>query len=155
MSADGASAAEASGLHRPPAVRRALEVFSDPWSFAVLQEAFFGVHRFDDFQRNLAISRSVLARRLAHLVAHGVLERRRYQRRPDRYEYRLTQSGREMYPFFAVLREWGERWLAQEGDPAVRLVHGTCGQHSHPHTVCDRCGEEIRAEDMRYEVEEG
>jgi DNA-binding HxlR family transcriptional regulator len=147
--------ADALGRHRPPAVRRALEVFSDPWSFAVLQEAFFGVHRFDDFQRNLAISRSVLARRLAHLVAHGVLERRRYQRRPDRYEYRLTRSGREMYPFFVVLREWGGRWLAREGDPAVRLVHAACGCESHPRTVCDCCGREIRAEDMRYEAEEG
>jgi DNA-binding HxlR family transcriptional regulator len=137
---------------RPAAVRRALEIFSDPWSFAVLQEAFFGVHRFEDFQRNLAISRSVLAKRLAHLVGHGVLERVRYQQRPDRFEYRLTDRGREMYPIFVSLREWAERWLDDIGGPDLRLVHGPCGNETHPRLVCDHCHEEIRAEHMRYEL---
>jgi DNA-binding HxlR family transcriptional regulator len=138
-------------VERPAAVRRALEIFRDPWSFAVLQEAFFGVHRYDDFQRNLAISTSVLAKRLGHLVDHGVLERLRYQERPDRYEYRLTERGREMYPIFVALRDWGERWLDDADTPELLLVHAVCGQESHPRMVCDHCGEPIRAEDMRYE----
>jgi DNA-binding HxlR family transcriptional regulator len=133
-------------------VRRSLEIVSDPWSFAVLQEAFFGVHRFDEFQHNLAISRSVLTRRLSHLVGHGILERRRYQRRPDRYEYRLTARGRDMYPIFVALRSWGERWLPDGDGPQVRLIHGGCERESHPRMVCDACGGEIRAEDMRYEI---
>jgi DNA-binding HxlR family transcriptional regulator len=135
-------------VERPAAVRRALEVFRDPWSFAVLQEAFFGVHRFDDFQRNLAISRSVLAKRLAHLVDHDVLERRRYQQRPDRYEYRLTQRGREMYPIFVSLQQWGERWLGE--DAGLRLRHRTCGKTTKPQLTCDACGEPVRAEDIAY-----
>jgi DNA-binding HxlR family transcriptional regulator len=137
---------------RPAAVRRALEIFSDPWSFAVLQEAFFGVHRFEDFQRNLVISRSVLAKRLAHLVENEILERVRYQRRPDRFEYRLTDRGREMYPIFVSLREWAERWLDDIGGPDLRLVHAPCGNETHPRLACDHCGEEIRAEHMRYEL---
>jgi DNA-binding HxlR family transcriptional regulator len=137
---------------RPAAVRRALEIFSDQWSFAVLQEAFFGVHRFEDFQRNLAISRSVLAKRLAHLVGHGVLERLRYQQRPERFEYRLTDRGRDMYPIFVSLREWAEHWLEDIGGPDLRLIHAKCGTETHPRLVCDHCGEEIRAEHMRYEL---
>ena len=142
----------ASATQRPAAVQRALKIFSDPWSFAVLQEAFFGVHRFEDFQRNLAISRSVLAKRLAHLVENEILERIRYQQRPDRFEYRLTDRGREMYPIFVSLREWGERWLGDLGGPDLRLVHAACGSETHPHLVCDHCGEQIRAEQMRYEL---
>src|SRR3954452_5249802 len=111
----------APAVQRPAAVARALEVFRDPWSLRVLQEAFFGVHRFEDFQRNLAISRSVLAKRLAHLVGHGVLERVRSQQRPDRFEYRLTDRGREMYPIFVSLRGWAERWLDDIGGPDLRL----------------------------------
>ena len=141
--------AAAPAVERPAAVRQALEVFRDPWSFAVLQEAFFGIHRFDDFQRNLGISRSVLAKRLAHLVDHDVLERRRYQQRPDRFEYRLTQRGREMYPIFVALQQWGERWLGDEG-ATVRLVHQQCGKTTQPRLTCDACGEPVRAEDISY-----
>ncbi len=139
----------APAVQRPAAVRRALEVFRDPWSFAVLQEAFFGVHRFDEFQRNLAISRSVLAKRLAHLVDHGVLDRRQYQERPDRYEYRLSQRGREMYPIFVALQSWGERWLGEDGEP-LRLKHRTCGKTTQPRLTCDACGEPVRPEDIAY-----
>jgi DNA-binding HxlR family transcriptional regulator len=137
---------------RPAAVRGAVEIFSDPWSFAVLQEAFFGVRRFDQLQRNLGISRGILAKRLRHLVKHEILERRRYQRRPDRFEYRLTDRGREMYPIFLELMRWGERWLDTDGAPKLHLLHVRCGQPSRPHTVCDRCGEPVRAEEMRYEL---
>ena len=146
------SAAEQTTAPRPAAVRAALEIFSDPWSFAVLQEAFFGVRRFDGFQANLGISRGVLAKRLKHLVGHEILERRLYQERPQRFEYRLTERGRDMYPIFLELMRWGERWLEPDADePALQLIHVPCGAHSHPQTVCDHCGEPIRAEDMRYE----
>jgi DNA-binding HxlR family transcriptional regulator len=138
---------------RPEAVRRALEVFSDPWSFAVLQEAFFGVRRFEQIQRNLGISRNVLAKRLRHLVEHEILERALYQRRPDRYEYRLTARGREMYPIFVALQHWSERWLGEDG-PRLQLVHAPCGKASRPRMTCDRCGEDIHAGDMRYELHE-
>src|SRR5262245_44322125 len=75
---------------RPSAVRRALEIVSDPWTFAILQEAFFGVRRFEQLQVQLGISRGILSKRLANLVENGILERVRYQRRPDRFEYHLT-----------------------------------------------------------------
>lgn len=139
----------AAPVQRPAAVRNALEIFRDPWSFAVLQEAFFGVHRFDDFQRNLGISRSVLANRLQHLVGHEVLQRRPYQQRPERFEYRLSQRGREMYPIFVSLQQWGERWLGGQ-DAAVRLVHRPCGHETHPQLVCDHCALPVRAEDVTY-----
>jgi DNA-binding HxlR family transcriptional regulator len=146
------AAPPATPVARPTAVRRALEIFSDPWAFAVLQEAFFGVHRFDEFQRNLAISRSVLTRRLNHLVANGILERRRYQQRPDRYDYGLTERGLEMYPIFIALRTWGEQWLDDDGERAPRLIHARCGQETHPRLVCDHCGEPVKAQEVRYEA---
>src|SRR5690349_14397675 len=134
---------------RPTAVRRTIEIFSDPWAFALLQECYFGVHRFDDFQRNLGVSRNVLTKRLRHLVDQGVFVRRLYQTRPDRYEYRLTDAGRAMYPIFMSLHQWGEEWLEPEEDaPEITFVHTTCGRETDPQLVCDRCGRKIRAEDM-------
>jgi len=116
----------------------------------VLREAFFGVRRFDDFAGHLDISRNVLTKRLKHLVAQGVLEKRLYQSRPDRYEYRLTDRGRDMYPIFLALMRWGDRWLAgPDGVPLV-LVHRPCGATTAPNPVCDSCGEPLQARDMDY-----
>jgi DNA-binding HxlR family transcriptional regulator len=137
---------------RPSAVRRALGIVSDPWTFAVLQEAFFGVRRFDQLQGRLGISRGILAKRLRKLVEDGILERVRYQRRPDRYEYKLTDRGRALYPVFVALLRWGEDWLDHAGDATtLRLVHESCGHRSRPQMTCEVCGEPIRADEMTYE----
>ena len=47
---------------RPPrdAVERAVDIFlSDRWTFLILREAFFGVRRYGQMQRNLGIARNV------------------------------------------------------------------------------------------------
>ena len=75
-------------------VARALEVLGDRWTLLVIRDAFLGVRRFDDFQRDLGVARNVLADRLGRLVEEGVLERRRYQERPERFEYRADREGR-------------------------------------------------------------
>jgi DNA-binding HxlR family transcriptional regulator len=115
----------------------------------VLREAFFRVRRFDDFQRRLSISRSVLARTLKSLVAEGILERRLYQQRPDRYEYLLTESGRDLYPVFLSMKAWGDRWLGNDG-PEITLTHRVCGFESHPTLTCDHCGGPVVAAEMTY-----
>jgi DNA-binding HxlR family transcriptional regulator len=147
---DDRSAQRRRGGVRPSSVRRTLEIFIDPWTFAVLREAFFGVRRFDEFQQNLGISRNVLTKRLNHLVAHHIFERRLYQRRPDRYEYVLSERGIDMYPIFVAMMRWGDRWLDDGSGPPLLLFHNSCGEQSNPILACDRCGEEINAREMTY-----
>ncbi len=117
----------------------------------VLREAFFRVRRFDDFQRRLGLSRSVLARTLKALVEEGILQRRQYQTRPDRYEYRLTEAGRELYPVFLAMKAWGDRWLGTDG-PRITLRHTVCGSVSTPQMTCDACGRPVHAREMTYEI---
>lgn len=132
-------------------MERTLEIFSDEWAFAVLQECFFGVRRFDEFQRHLDISRSVLTRRLNHLVKQKIIERRLYSSRPPRYEYRLTERGHDMYPIFVAFREWGERWLKIGKTPDLRLIHIPCKHDLHLRMSCEHCGQVLHARDVRYE----
>ncbi len=127
---------------------RALAAIGDPWSFLVHQEAFFGVRRFDDFRRNLGVARSTLVARLAHLVDHALLERRAYQQNPPRYEYRLTQTGLDSYPYAVSLTNWGDTWLAEPGNPPVRLRHKLCGKLVEPLALCEACEREVRPEDV-------
>jgi len=138
--------------HGTTSVQRTEELLRYGASSLVLREAFFRVRRFDDFQRVLDISRSVLSRTLKHLVEAGILERRRYQQRPDRYEYLLTEAGLELYPVFLVMKQWGEKWL---GDDArdISLHHVTCGHVSTPQLTCDHCGGPVHARDMRYVID--
>jgi DNA-binding HxlR family transcriptional regulator len=136
---------------RTTSVQRAGAILQEAGTSLILREAFFGVRRFDDFQRTLGISRSVLARRLKALVDRGILERRRYQERPDRFEYRLSDSGLELYPVFLAMKAWGDRWLGDDGQSIV-LHHRSCGQVTHPAMTCDRCGEPVHARDVTYEI---
>jgi DNA-binding HxlR family transcriptional regulator len=138
-------------LGRPSSVSRALQIIGDKWSFMVVREAFFGNRRYDKILTELAIAPNILTDRLSRLVASGVFYRRQYQSSPDRYEYLLTDMGRDLYgPFIAMLR-WGDRWLSK-GKPPLLLKHLACGHDFHAAVVCDRCNEPIVAADMRYRL---
>ena len=77
-------------------VAQCLEVVGEWWSLLIVRDAFLGVTRFDDFAARLGISRNVLNERLAHLVDAGVLDRVAYSEHPPRYDYRLTEKGRDL-----------------------------------------------------------
>lgn len=125
-------------------IARALEVAGEWWTPLVLREVFYGIRRFDEFQRNLGIARNVLTARLEHLVKNGILERRAYQRRPERYEYHLTAKGAELLPVLVALMRWGDRWTAGAEGPPVVLVHDACGHDARPVLMCSHCREQLR-----------
>jgi DNA-binding HxlR family transcriptional regulator len=131
-----------------------LAIVGERWTLLILREAFMGVRRFEQMQRNLGVARNILAARLQTLVGHGILERRRYQERPDRSEYRLTQKGLDLYPALVSIMEWGDRYLNDDCAPLV-LVHKACGHEAHPHMACSHCGEPVGARDIRAEAGPG
>ena len=130
-------------------IARTVAVLGERWTLVILREAFNRRRRFDDIQRDLGIARNILADRLQTLVAEGILERRAYQQRPERFEYRLTDKGRDLYPVLIALMQWGDRYTAGEAGPPVELIHEPCGQHTQPRLVCDHCGEPIDPRDVR------
>lgn len=96
-------------------VAHAVAVLGDAWSVLVLRDVARGHGRFERLLAESGISRKVLAQRLVALVEAEVLERVRYQERPDRFEYRLTERGRATLPVLAALQEWGDTWLLGDG----------------------------------------
>lgn len=124
-------------------VSRALALIGDHWTLLILREALFGVRRYGQLARNLGIPRPTLSARLRSLVDSGLLERVPYAQDPDRFEYRLTEAGRELFGAAAMLMRWGDKYLAgPEGSPIV-LRHHDCGQIADPALVCDQCGRPI------------
>lgn len=145
-----------SALHdQPCSIARTVAVLGERWTLVILRQAFQDQRRFEDMQRGLGIARNILADRLHRLVEEGILERRPYQERPPRCEYRLTQKGRDLYPVLLALMQWGDRYTAGDAGPPVVLVHEPCGHETHPELVCSHCGEPIDPRDMRAQAGPG
>jgi DNA-binding HxlR family transcriptional regulator len=129
-------------------VVQTLEIIGERWTLLVMRELFLGTRRFDDFHRNIGCARNILSDRLQKLVANGILERRQYQERPPRFEYRLTERGVDLYPTLLALMQWGDRYLTGRGSSVV-LEHKECGHETTPELVCSHCGEPVHARAMR------
>ncbi len=129
-------------------VAQCLEVVGEWWSMLILRDVFLGVTRFDDFQERLGISRNILNQRLNHLVETDVLEKVRYSDHPPRYDYRLTDKGRDLWPVLTAMRQWGDRYAAPDGPP-LQVTHKACGHISNAVFVCSVCGERLQARDVR------
>jgi DNA-binding HxlR family transcriptional regulator len=129
-------------------IARSLAVAGEPWSPLVIRDVYIGINRFDDIQRDLGISRKVLAQRLHHLVEAGLLERRPYSERPPRDEYELTQQGREFMDVLMAMVAWGDRWTAGDAGPPILYRHHACGEVAHVEPTCSACGEPMHATDV-------
>jgi len=126
-------------------IARALEAVGDRWTMLVIRDAFQGVRRFDDFQERLGVARNVLSDRLSRLVDEGILEKRLYQARPRRFEYRLTPKGIDLFPALISLMKWGDRHAPDPGGPPMVVLHKGCGGKVDERLLCDRCGEPVTA----------
>jgi DNA-binding HxlR family transcriptional regulator len=104
-------------------IARSLDVVGEPWTPLIIRDLWLGRHKFDDIQRNLNISRKVLTERLKTLVEAGVVERRPYQRDPERYDYLLTDKGQELMNVLLALMAWGDRWVSGDGGEPMLIRH--------------------------------
>jgi DNA-binding HxlR family transcriptional regulator len=128
-------------------IAQCLEVVGEWWSPLILRDVMLGVSRFDELQARLGISRNILNQRLGHLVASGVLERVAYQDHPPRYDYRLTEKGRDLWTVLTAMRQWGDKWAAPDGPP-VEAIHRPCGHKTQAILTCSACGDPLRPTDL-------
>jgi DNA-binding HxlR family transcriptional regulator len=126
-----------------------LEVVGERWSLLIVRDVMLGVRRFDEMQASLGIARNVLQTRLTRLVEHAILEKRLYQERPPRYEYRLTEKGLDLWPTVFALMNWGDRHAATAAGPPVLLEHRDCGGAVDDHRICASCGARLSVRDVR------
>ena len=128
-------------------VAQCVEVIGDWWTPLILRDLLLGVHRFDDLQEGLGISRNVLTQRLELLVDNEIVERRPYQDRPPRHDYVLTRKVRDLWVVIQAMKQWGDRWAAPDGNP-VDLVHTTCDHVATMVPTCSECGGTLHVADV-------
>jgi DNA-binding HxlR family transcriptional regulator len=131
----------------PCPIARTLDVIGEWWTLLIVRDALLGARRFDDF-KGTGITDTTLTARLKRLTAEGVLERRLYQVRPDRYEYLLTAKGYALAPVIAALKGWGKDWTTGE-DRSPRLIHALCGHEASAGLSCEQCGRSLTPDEIQ------
>jgi DNA-binding HxlR family transcriptional regulator len=100
-------------------VARAMDAIGDRWSILLLREAYYGTKRFDEFQYYVGLASNILSTRLKKLVDAGIMTRVALPEHTGRYEYVLTEKGRDFFPTYLALKKWGDVWLAEPAGPQV------------------------------------
>jgi DNA-binding HxlR family transcriptional regulator len=118
-------------------LERTLELIGTYSAMVLLREVFYGVRRFDDLTRRAGVTESITAKRLQQLVEGGLLDRSPYreQGQRTRYEYVLTERGRELYPIVVALMRFGAG-LPHEHKTRISLTHADCGAEIVPEVRC-------------------
>ncbi|HUZ51297.1 MAG TPA: helix-turn-helix domain-containing protein [Streptosporangiaceae bacterium] len=127
---------------RECSVARTLEIVGEKWALLAVREVFLGNGRFDEMVRRTGAPRDTMAARLRALVGTGILERRQYSEHPARFDYHLTEAGRDLYPVILTLMRWGDKYLAGHAGAPLVLEH-RCGHRLSAELVCQACGEPV------------
>lgn len=131
----------------PCPIARSLDIVGEWWTLLIVRDALFGSRRYEDFRR-IGMGDNILATRLRKLVDAQILRRSRYQQRPDRYEYLLTERGLALAPVIGALRQWGRQWTEGE-DLSPTVVHAQCGHEPRVEIRCPHCDREVTMEELR------
>ncbi|EKF74648.1 hypothetical protein A11A3_07508 [Alcanivorax hongdengensis A-11-3] len=131
----------------------ALNEVGDWWSLLVVKQAMLGTRRYVDFQNRLGIAKNILCDRLSRLVENGVMVRVDVGEHGKRYEYRLTDKGRDLFTVITALRQWSERWNGEKD--SMKLVDRQTGAPLAPVTVQNQQGHSLTVRDVRFVDDNG
>ncbi|MBO4225196.1 helix-turn-helix domain-containing protein [Bradyrhizobium neotropicale] len=127
---------------------RAMEIVGDRWTILILREAYYGVKRFDEFEYYVGVAPNILSSRLKKLVEAGVMARVPLPEHAGRYEYVLTDKGRDFFPAYLALKKWGDSWLAEPEGPQVVFRERRAGHPIEYPELRTAGGKPLRLEDV-------
>ena len=127
-----------------------LDALGDRWAVLILRDLSLGLSRYEDLRKSSGVTNATLSDRLKHLEEHGLIERRRYQSGPDRYEYVLTRKGVDIVLVIQALAQVGDKWAATgDAGPPLRFVDKRSGRAVKLALVDEKTGEVVRRRDVR------
>jgi DNA-binding HxlR family transcriptional regulator len=123
-------------------IARTLNIIGEWWTLLILRDIFYEVTRFNLLREHLGISRKILTNRLNTLTANEIIKRRKYQDNPPRFDYTLTEKGRELFPVIISLMHWGNKWIYNNEDIPIQLFDDK-GKEISPVLINKNSGEPI------------
>ncbi|WP_440876803.1 winged helix-turn-helix transcriptional regulator [Thalassotalea sp. PLHSN55] len=133
---------------KPCSVARSIAIFGDRWTLLILRQIFLKVRRFSQLQHSLQISRHRLSDRLTRLVDANVLHKSLYDESHQRFEYRLTDKGKELFPIIIAITNWGDKWQADSDGVPIQFTHTSCGNIANAKLTCSCCSEVVNVHNM-------
>ena len=145
---DNAGAPESGPAENSNAI--ALGLIGDEWNLTIIRLAIMsGVRRYKDFRDRLSIANSVLTVRLRRLTEAGVFTMSQYSRAPRRYEYVLTERGRDLWKVLLTIWSWEAVWVTEHIEPLPPMYHTDCGEEFSPVMHCQACEQPAGIHDVR------
>lgn len=109
-------------------VNYALEAFGDRWALLILRDIVFrGKRTYGEFLKSEeGFSTNILASRLDHLVANGILERLLDSQDARKTRYQLTEKGLDLVPLMFEMTLWSAKHdqdsEAKRIQPLIQLI---------------------------------
>jgi DNA-binding HxlR family transcriptional regulator len=126
-----------------------LEAIGDRWAVLILRDLSLGLSKYEDLRRSTEVTNATLSDRLKHLEDNELIERRRYQTNPERYEYVLTAKGRDIILVIQALAQVGDKWaVSGDAGPPLRFVDRKTGHLVKLAMVDRETGQRVRAQDL-------
>ncbi|MGJ4975195.1 winged helix-turn-helix transcriptional regulator [Bradyrhizobium sp. HKCCYLRH1074] len=127
-----------------------LNAVGDRWAMLILRDLSLGLSRYDELRKSTGVTHATLSDRLKHLEENELLERRRYQTGPERYEYLLTRKGRDIILVIQALAQVGDKWaITGDAGPPLKFINKNSGRPVKLALVDDKSGELVRMRDVR------
>ncbi|MBU2876885.1 MULTISPECIES: winged helix-turn-helix transcriptional regulator [Aliiglaciecola] len=136
-------------------IAKASSVFGDRWTLLIVRQLFLGLRRFSDIQKSLGITKHRLSDRLSRLIEEDLVYKHLYDENYNRFEYRLTEKGLDLYPVLITLSQWGDKWMCDADGVPVEYVHTECGQVANPKLSCSCCGKPLNLGNLTLRVGPG
>src|SRR3954454_20142593 len=133
-----------------------LEAIGDRWAVLILRDLSLGLRRYEDLRRSTGVTNATLSDRLKHLEDHELIERRRYQTNPERYEYVLTPKGRDTMLVTQALLQSGDKWaVSGDAGPPLKFVNRKTGHAVQLAMVDSETGQRVKAQDLQPQAGPG
>ena len=127
-----------------------LEAIGDRWAVLILRDLSLGLSRYEDLRRSTGVTNATLSDRLKHLEDNELVERRRYQTNPERYEYVLTPKGRDTLLVLQALLQVGDKWaVSGDAGPPLKFVDRKTGHPVKLAMVDNETGQRVRTQDLQ------
>lgn len=93
-------------------VANVLDLFGDKWTLLIVRDLILGKIRYGEFAQSAeGIPSNILSNRLKRLEQTGIVVKTLYCKKPLRYQYELTDKGRNLQPVLESMVDWAIKYM--------------------------------------------
>jgi DNA-binding HxlR family transcriptional regulator len=129
-------------------IARAASMMGDGWTLLILREIFWGHTRYEQIAQHTGMASNILADRLRKLVDNGIVTKTVVPEDARRFDYALTNKGKDLFPVLMAVMAWGDKWASGDAGPLVEIKHRVCGKKTKPGSACSACGAKLLPQDV-------